>query len=93
MSPIYYSAQSNVGIYEAEAESESTKRSVFALAWNKNIEYEERSIRAFRKSMQFDGGTERSYPFYILLKSELGAESEAVSGAESGAESEAVFLS
>ena len=34
--------------------------------------------------MQFDGGTERSYPFYILLlKSELEA--------ESGAEPEAVF--
>jgi len=38
--------------------------------------------------MQFDGGTERSYPFYILvLKSELGAES----ATESGAESKAVF--
>ena len=44
--------------------------------------------------MQFDGGTERSYPFYILLlKSELGAESGAESGAVSGAESEAIFLS
>jgi len=62
---------------------ESTKNELLLLSLEAKI-FKRRAFKELSKSMQFDGGPERSYSFFIfVLKSE--------SRAESGAESEAVF--